>query len=67
MSDFNVMRRGAIMAVASPRLVSLATRGTVDPEELGGWKLHSEVTGFVDMVVDSDEEALDSVKRFLSA
>lgn len=66
MSDFNVMRKGSVMAVASPRLVSLATKGTVDPEELGGWKVHSEVTGFVDLVVDTDEEALDAVKRFLS-
>lgn len=66
MSDFVVMRKGSVMAVSSPRLTSLATREEVDPEDLGGWKLHSEVTGLADHVVDTDEEALDAIKRFLS-
>jgi acetyl-CoA carboxylase carboxyltransferase component len=65
-SDFAVMRKGAIMAVSSPQLVSMAIKERVDPEEIGGWKLHSEVTGLVDQVVDSDEEALAAIKRFLS-
>lgn len=65
-SDFSVMRKGAIMAVSSPNLIELATGATVDPEELGGWRLHTEVTGMVDMAVDSDEQALLAIKRFLS-
>jgi acetyl-CoA carboxylase carboxyltransferase component len=65
MSDFNVMRKGAVLAVSSALLASLAVKQEVDPQELGGWQLHSEITGFADMVVDSDEEALDAVKRFL--
>lgn len=66
MSDFVVMRRGAIMAVSSPRLTAMATGENLDPEELGGWRLHAEVTGLVDLVVDSDEDAINSIKRFLS-
>lgn len=66
MSDFNVMKKGAVMAVSSPRLASLATRETVDPESLGGWKMHSEVTGLADLVVNTDEEAIDAIKKFLS-
>ena len=65
-SDFNVMRKGTVMAISSPGLVAMATGQKVDPEELGGWKLHSEVTGLADVVVDTDEEALDAVQRFLS-
>jgi acetyl-CoA carboxylase carboxyltransferase component len=65
MSDFNVMRKGAVLAVSSSLLASLAIREEVDPQELGGWQLHAEVTGFADMVVDTDEEALDAIKRFL--
>jgi acetyl-CoA carboxylase carboxyltransferase component len=64
--DFSVMRKGAIMAVSSPKLVSMAVKEDIDPEEIGGWKLHSEVTGLVDMVVDTDEQALEAVRRFLS-
>lgn len=64
--DFSVMRKGAIMAVSSPRLVSMAVKEQIDPEEIGGWKLHSEGTGLVDMVVDTDEQALEAIKKYLS-
>jgi acetyl-CoA carboxylase carboxyltransferase component len=65
MSDFVVMRKGATMAVASSRVTSLAINQPVDSEELGGWKLHTGTTGLVDVAVDSDEEALDVIKRVL--
>ncbi len=65
MSDFNVMRKGAVMAVSSERLVSMAIGEKVDAEELGGWRLHAEVTGLIDLAVDTDEEALDAIKTFL--
>ena len=66
MADFCVMRKGAIMAVSSPRLISMATGKQVDSEELGGWRVHAEVSGIVDQVVDTDEQALDAIKQFLS-
>jgi acetyl-CoA carboxylase carboxyltransferase component len=66
MSDFTVMRKGAVMAVSSPRLTSMAINEAVDPEELGGWKVHTGVSGIVDLAVDTDEEAIDAIKRFLS-
>ena len=66
MSDFVVMRKGALMAVASGRVTSLAISQPIDAEELGGWKLHAETTGLVDAVVDTDEAALLTVRRFLS-
>ncbi len=66
MSDFVVMRKGAVMAVASPRLTSLATSEAVDDQALGGWRLHAQTTGLVDHVTDTDEEAIDLARRFLS-
>jgi len=66
LADFTVMRRGAVMAVSSPRLASLAIAEEVDPEELGGWRLHATATGLVDQVTQTDEEALEAVARFLS-
>lgn len=66
LSDFNVMRKGAVLAVSSAQLASLAIRETVDPEVMGGWKVHTEVTGFADAVADTDEEAIAAVKTFLS-
>jgi len=66
LSDFVVMRKGAFLAVSSARVTSLAIGEAVDPEELGGWKLHAEQTGLVDVVVNSDAEALAAIRRFLS-
>lgn len=65
MSDFVVMRKGATMAVASGRVTSVAINQQVDSEELGGWKMHSEVSGLVDAIANTDEEAITIVKRFL--
>jgi acetyl-CoA carboxylase carboxyltransferase component len=44
MSDITVMLKGAVMAVSSPKVTSLAVGEETPPEELGGWKLHSEVS-----------------------
>ena len=66
MADFAVMKKGSIMSVSSPRLVSMAIGEKVDLEELGGWRLHAERTGLIDHFVDTDEEALDAMRRFLS-
>lgn len=66
LSDFSVIRKGAVLAVSSPLLASMAIGEDVDPEALGGWRLHAEVTGFADRVADSDEHAITEIKRFLS-
>jgi len=66
MSDFVVMRKGATMAVASSRVTSMAINQPVSNEDLGGWRMHTRVSGLVDMAVDTDEQALDVVKQFLS-
>lgn len=65
-SDFAVMKKGSIMSVSSPRLVSMAIGEKVDLEELGGWKIHAEYTGLIDRFVDTDEEAMAEIRRFLS-
>lgn len=65
-ADFAVMQKGATMAVSSPRLVSMALGEKVDAEALGGWRLHAEITGLVDQVVDREEEVFDAIKKFLS-
>ena len=66
MSDFVVMRKGAIMAIASPNVTSIAINKPIDAEELGGWKLLTGVSGLADMAVDTDAEAMLAIKKFLS-
>jgi acetyl-CoA carboxylase carboxyltransferase component len=66
LSDFAVMHKSATMAVSSPRLVSMALGAKVTAEELGGWRMHAEITGLVDQVVDKEEEVYDALRKFLS-
>ena len=66
LADFCVFRKGAIMAVSSPRLIKMATGNAVDPEKLGGWQVHAEASGIANQVVDTDEQAIDAIKQFLS-
>ena len=66
LADFAVMQKGATMAVSSPRLIEMALGAKVDLEELGGWRMHAEITGLIDQVVDTEEEMFAAIKRFLS-
>ena len=66
LSDFVVMRKGAVMAVSSPRLTAMAISEDIDAEELGGWRVHTQYSGLVDLAVDTDEEALALCRHFLS-
>src|SRR4030042_1442602 len=50
MSDINIMLKGAVMAVASPKVTRIATGEDTPSEDLGGWKMHGEATGMVDAV-----------------
>jgi len=50
------MRKGATMSVASSRVTSMAIGQETDAETLGGSKMLSEVSGLVDMVVNTEQE-----------
>lgn len=65
-SDFSVMKKGSVMSVSSPGLVSMAIGEKVDPEDLGGWRIHADMTGLIDRFVDTDEQAMGEIRRFLS-
>jgi len=44
----------------------LATGEETPGEEMGGWRVHAQMTGLVDMIAESDQEAMNRVKEFLS-
>ena len=66
MSDFVVMKKGALMAVSSPKVTVIATGEETPEDELGGWQVHAEITGLIDMVGETDEECMDIARKFLS-
>lgn len=65
-SHVSVMVRGlAQVFVAGPAVVEAGMGQSVDKEELGGWRTAARA-GTVDLVVDTEDEACDAVRRVLS-
>lgn len=65
-SDFVVQVKGTCMAVAGPRMLEIATGEKIEPEELGGWKIHAELTGQADRFAEDDQDCLLQMKEFFS-
>jgi len=65
MSDLSIFLKGAVLAVSSPKVTRVAVGEETDPEELGGWRVHHEVTGMADLVAGTEEEGLDLARQVL--
>ncbi|MEE2702988.1 MAG: carboxyl transferase domain-containing protein [Myxococcota bacterium] len=66
-SHFSVMvRETSQLFVAGPPVVFRAFGRQVEKEELGGSHIHAHGSGAVDNEVDSEEEAFEAIRRFLS-
>ncbi|WP_328805755.1 acyl-CoA carboxylase subunit beta [Sabulicella rubraurantiaca] len=63
-SHFSVMTKKSAMFVAGPPVVSRLGK-PVTKEELGGWETQCKA-GAVDHAVETEEEAFDAARRFLS-
>ena len=67
LADFVVMVRGqSTMGMAGPALVKAGLGEDIDKEALGGAMMQTNRYGISDLAVDSEEEALEAVRRFLS-
>jgi acetyl-CoA carboxylase carboxyltransferase component len=66
LSDFVVQVKGSAMGVSGPRVVELALGEIVTDEELGGWQVHSEITGNIDRVAENEEECYQLIRQYLS-
>jgi propionyl-CoA carboxylase beta subunit len=65
--DVVIMRDGnASMYLGSPRMAEMVIGEKVSLEEMGGARMHTSVSGCGHFLVDSDEEAIDLAKRYLS-
>ncbi|MCB9475836.1 MAG: acyl-CoA carboxylase subunit beta [Deltaproteobacteria bacterium] len=67
LSDFVPMVKGnSSMALAGVHLVKAATGEDITEEELGGSKVHTQISGVADLEVKSDEECIETIKEYLS-
>ncbi|WP_456410818.1 acyl-CoA carboxylase subunit beta [Oceanithermus sp.] len=62
MTDALVMTEGSGLYLAGPALVKAAIGQEVSSEELGGARMHAEVSGTVDFYEPNDEAALERVR-----
>jgi acetyl-CoA carboxylase carboxyltransferase component len=65
MSDVVIMLKGAIMAVSSPRVTRIAIGEDTPPQELGGWRVHADITGLVDLTGETEQECIGLARRVL--
>lgn len=67
LADFVPMVAGrSSMALGGPPLVKAMTGQEIGEQELGGSRIHCEVSGVGDLEVDSDEACIEVVKQYLS-
>jgi acetyl-CoA carboxylase carboxyltransferase component len=65
--DVVIMRDGnASMYLGSPRMAEMVIGERVTLEEMGGARMHTSVSGCGHFLVDSDAEAIDLARRYLS-
>ena len=65
--DVVIMREGnASMYLGSPRMAEMVIGEKVTLEEMGGARMHTTNSGCGHFLVDSDEDGIDLVKRYLS-
>jgi acetyl-CoA carboxylase carboxyltransferase component len=65
-ADLVVMRRDAAIALSGPPVIKGAIGEDVSNDELGGPAVAHETSGSAHVVVDTEQEAVDTIHRFLT-
>jgi acetyl-CoA carboxylase carboxyltransferase component len=67
LTDFIVMVQGSSqMFITGPAVIKEVLGEEVSLEELGGAKIHSEVSGVADLVAKNDEECIAALRRLVA-
>jgi len=65
--DITIMvDKNATVYMGSPRMAEMAIGEKVTLEEMGGARMHCEVSGLGDMLVDDDTQAMNAALKYLS-
>ena len=65
--DINIMVEGhASMYLGSPRMAEMVIGEKVTLEEMGGARMHCTVSGSGDMLVKTEEEGIEAVRRYIT-
>lgn len=63
-ADFVVQVKGSSISVSGPRALNRAIGQDHTGEEMGGWEIHSRITGMTDKVAEDEEQSLEIIKRY---
>ncbi len=67
LTDFTFMVEGSgLMFITGPRVIKAVTGEEVSPEQLGGGRVHSQISGNIDFLANDDEQCLKMVRGLLS-
>lgn len=67
MSHFSVMVKDTSQVFpGGPPVVKAALGYDISKEDLGDYRIHTRISGVIDNMADTEEEALDMIRRFLS-
>lgn len=67
LTDFIVMVEGTShMIITGPAVIKSVTGEDISMEDLGGAKVHSEITGTAHLIAENDEECIEVLKKLLS-
>lgn len=64
LADFVVQVKGSAISVSGPRALGKAIGQTYSGEEMGGWEIHSRITGIADKVAE-EEDCFRIIRKYL--
>jgi acetyl-CoA carboxylase carboxyltransferase component len=66
LTDFILMvKETSQMFITGPPVIKAVTGEDVTMEQLGGWKVHSEVSGVADVACENDEDCLAQIRALI--
>jgi methylmalonyl-CoA decarboxylase subunit alpha len=65
LADFVVQLKGSAISISGPRALGRAIGQTYSGEEMGGWEVHSRITGISDRVAEEEEDCFRIIRKYL--
>ena len=65
LADFVVQVKGSAISVSGPRALGRAIGQNYSGEEMGGWEIHSKITGLADKIAENEDECFQIIRDYL--
>ena len=65
LADFVVQVKGSAISISGPRALARAIGQTYTGEEMGGWEVHSRITGITDRVAEDEVDCFRIIRGYL--